>query len=124
MNLLHCTSTLQFVILYIWCCIVVEDYTAIAGETVTFAPGETCVSVVVSVTDDEVHEKNETFVGSLKTSNLTPDNVFTGDPSMSVGTIIDDDDLSKNTAVSYNINKQKFLRVELFSCIEHVLTVY
>ena len=71
------------------------DYTAIAIETVTFAPGETCVSVVVSVTDDEVHEKNETFVGSLKTSNLTPDNVLTGDPSMAVGTIIDDDDLSK-----------------------------
>ena len=60
-----------------------------------FAPGETCVSVVVSVTDDEVHEKDETFVGSLKTSNSTPDNVLIGDPSMAVGTIIDDDDLSK-----------------------------
>jgi len=77
------------------CYIAGGDYTAIASETVTFAPGETCVSVVVSVTDDEVHEKNETFVGSLKTSNSTPDNVLIVDPSMSVGTIIDDDDLSK-----------------------------
>jgi len=74
------------------------DYTAIASETVTFAPGETCVSVVVSVTDDEIHEKNETFVGSLKPSNLTPDNVLIEDPSMAVGTIIDDDDLGKTIA--------------------------
>jgi len=57
------------------------------------------VSVVVNVTDDEVHEKNETFFGSLKTSNLTPDNVLTRDPSMAVGTIIDDDDLSKKHCV-------------------------
>ena len=54
------------------------------------------MSVVVSVTDDEVLEEDETFVGSLKKNNLTPDNVLTGDPSMAVGTIIDDDDLSKN----------------------------
>ena len=73
-----------------------RDYTAISSETVTFAPGETCVSVVVSVTDDEVHEKDETFVGLLKTSNSTPDNVLIGEPSMAGGIIIDDDDLSKN----------------------------
>jgi len=79
------------------------DYTAIASETVTFAPGETCVSVGVSVTDDEVHEKNETFVGSLKINNSTLDNVLIGDPSMAVGTIIDDDDdLSKTNAISSN----------------------
>jgi len=71
------------------------DYTAIASETVTFSPGETCVSVVVNVTDDVVHEKNETFVGSLKTSNSTPGNILVRDPSLAVGTIINDDDLSK-----------------------------
>jgi len=53
--------------------------------------------VVVSVTQDEVLEEDETFVGLLKKSNLTPDNVLTGDPSMSVGTIIDDDVPSKNS---------------------------
>jgi len=72
------------------------DYTAITSETVTFPPGETCVVVVVSVTDDTVLEEDETFIGLLKTSNLTPGNVFVGDPSMAVGTIIDDDDLSTN----------------------------
>ena len=76
------------------------DYTAIASETVTFAPGETCVSVVVNVTDDEVHEKNETFVGSLKINNSTLDNVLIVDPSMAAGTIVDDDDLSKSNAIS------------------------
>ena len=79
----------------IFTCTARGDYTAIDNETVTFAPGETCVSVVVNVTDDEVHEKNETFVGSLKINNLTPDNVLIVGPSMAVGTIIDDDDLSK-----------------------------
>ena len=71
------------------------DYTAVTSQTVTFAPGETCVSVVVSVTDDEELEEDETFVGVLKTSGSTPDNVLIGTPSMAVGTIIDDDDLGK-----------------------------
>jgi len=71
------------------------DYTAITSETVTFPPGETCVSVVVNVTDDAVCENNETFVGSLKTNNSLSDNVLIVNPSMAVGTIIDDDNLSK-----------------------------
>jgi len=84
------------------------DYTAITTETVTFPPGETCVSVAVTVTDDVVHEKYETFAGSLKTSNLTPDNVLTRDPSMAVGIIIDDDDLSEfsNASLSYLRSKE------------------
>ena len=71
------------------------DYTAVTSQTVTFAPGETCVSVIVSVTDDEVHEKNETFIGSLKRGSSTSDNVLIGNPSIATGAIIDDDDLSK-----------------------------
>jgi len=71
------------------------DYTAVTSQTVTFAPGKTCVSVVVSVTDDDLHEKNETFIGSLKRDSSTPDNVLIGNPSIATSAIIDDDDLSK-----------------------------
>jgi len=99
------------------------DYIAIATETVTFAPGETCVSVVVNVTDDEVHEKNETFVGSLKTSNLTPDNVLTGDPSMAVGTIIDDDDLSKKYCTNNIITSLHQVVVTVFIFFVFVMSV-
>jgi len=59
--------------------------------------------VVVWVTDDTVLEEDETFVGLLKTSNSTPDNVFLGDPSMAVGTIIDDDNLSKTIVQLENL---------------------
>ena len=97
------------------------DYTAVTSQTVTFAPGETCVSVVVSVTDDEVHEKDETFVGSLKRGSSTPDNVLIGNPSMAVATIIDDDDLSKTYCEHLQLlNIAYLLQTELcnssFSC--------
>ena len=95
-NLLYANNVLIRLLHIILFLTVGEDYTAIASETVTFAPGETCVSVVVSVTDDEVHEKDETFVGLLKASNSTPDNVLIEDPSMAVGNITDDDELSKS----------------------------
>jgi len=68
------------------------DYTA-TNETIVFPPGETCVSVNVDITDDNVHEENETFIGSLKTSDSTPDHVSIGTPSTAIGTIIDDDNL-------------------------------
>ena len=54
------------------------------------------MSVVVNVTDDAVPEDDEDFYGLLKTSNSTPDNVLIGDPSMAVGNITDDDELSKS----------------------------
>ena len=71
-----------------------DDYIA-TNQTVTFQPGETCVSVTVDIMDDGLHEKNETFIGILKTSDYTPGHVSIGEPSTAVGTIIDDDILGK-----------------------------
>jgi len=70
------------------------DYIA-TNKTVIFPPGETCVSVTVDIINDGVHEKNETFIGSLKTSDSTPDYVSIGELFAVFGTIIDDDKLGK-----------------------------
>ena len=69
------------------------------NEVVTFLPGETCVSVNVSILDDNIPEQNETFVATLKTLDSFPgqskkqtvDNVSIGDMSTALGIIIDDD---------------------------------
>lgn len=49
--------------------------------------------------DDSIHEDNETFTGTLKTSNSTPDYVLIGPPSTAIGIISDDDVLSKYTNI-------------------------
>ena len=49
--------------------------------------------------DDSIHEDNETLIGILKTSNSTPDYVLIGAPFIAVGTITDDDVLSKYTSI-------------------------
>lgn len=72
------------------------DYTA-ADIVVTFPPGEDCVLVNVGITDDTINEENETFIGILKTLDATPGNIIIGKPSRAVGTIIDDDIISKYT---------------------------
>ena len=74
------------------------DYVAI-NQTITFLPGETFVSATVYIVDDSIHEDNETLIGMLKTSNSTPDYVLIGAPFMAVGTITDDDVLSKYTSI-------------------------
>ena len=76
------------------------DYNA-TSQTIIFQPGETCVSVTVDIIDDGVHEKNETFIGVLKTSDSNPDHVSIGKPSTAVGTIIDDDVLGKYSCLIY-----------------------
>ncbi|MCZ2340934.1 MAG: hypothetical protein LC104_03960 [Bacteroidales bacterium] len=64
-----------------------KDYTAATG-TVTFAPGETVKTVLVTVLGDNYDEMNETFTVSLS----NPSNA-TVNPTASVatGTILDDD---------------------------------
>ena len=49
--------------------------------------------------DDSIHEDNETLIGILKTSNSTPDYVLIGAPFIAVGTITDDDVLSKYKSI-------------------------
>ena len=53
------------------------------------------VSVSVDIIDDNIHEGNETFIGILKMSNSTFDNVIISTAS-AVGIIIDDDELCKH----------------------------
>lgn len=51
-----------------------SDYTAIANQTVTFAPGVTKQTVVVTVTNDKTYESEETFQAVLSDpSNATLD---------------------------------------------------
>ena len=71
------------------------DYIA-TNQTITFLPGETCVSVTVDIIDDLIHEENESFIGILKISDSAVlDDISIGEPSTSVGIIIDDDVLGK-----------------------------
>ena len=62
-----------------------EDYEADSG-TLTFAPGETSRTVVVTVLDDDVFEPRETFV--VKLSNPSGATLSVGEAT---GAIIDDD---------------------------------
>ena len=71
------------------------DYTAAQDVVVTFLPGEDCVLVNVGITDDSINEENETFIGILKSLDATPSNVLIGAPSRAIGTIINDDPISK-----------------------------
>ena len=83
------------------------DYTA-TNQTIIFLPGETMMSVTVSITDDRIHEENESFIAVLKTSDSTPDHISIGPQSTAVGVIIDDDVLGKYThmfSVKYMRNR-------------------
>ena len=53
------------------------------------------MSVTVDIMDDRIHEDNETFIGILKISDFALDVISVGEPSTSVGIIIDDDVLGK-----------------------------
>ena len=55
--------------------------------------------VNVGIIDDNLNEENETFFGTLKSLDATPDNVLIGAPSRAVATIIDDDPISKCTSM-------------------------
>lgn len=87
------------------------DYIA-TNQTVTFLPGETCVSVTVDIRDDSINELNETFIGTIKTGASTPDHITIGSPSTAVGTIIDDDSLCK-----YMANRSSFYFDKLVCCM-------
>ena len=70
------------------------DYIA-TNQTIIFLPGETSVSVTVNITDDRIHEGDETFIGIIKISDFFLDDISIGEQSTSLGVIIDDDDLGK-----------------------------
>jgi len=62
-----------------------RDYAAVSG-TLTFAPGETTKTIVVSITGDTKKEKDETFFVNLS----GPSNATIAD-GQGRGTIINDD---------------------------------
>ena len=76
-----------------------EDATALAGDdythtsdTLTFAAGQTAMTVWVDLVDDDVAEETETF--GLRLSNPSS-NATVGDDDSAVATVLDDDALPK-----------------------------
>ena len=76
-----------------------EDATALAGDdyihtsdTLTFAAGQTAMTVGVDLVDDDVAEETETF--GLRLSNPSS-NATVGDNDSAVATVLDDDALPK-----------------------------
>ena len=63
------------------------DYTALTGQTVTFAPGETSKTITVNVTGDTTFEADETFTLALS----APTNGTLGKAATATGTITNDD---------------------------------
>ena len=57
---------------------------------VTFTAGTTEASLNVSLTDDNIFERNEKFMLTIDSSSL-PNNVTIGDPDEATVTIVDND---------------------------------
>ena len=66
-----------------------DDFTAVSVTTLTFSPGETLMTFMVSTTQDSIDEDDETFGVTL---TLPTDANVTLNQSVGVGTINDDDD--------------------------------
>jgi len=87
-----------------------SDYTAV-NQTVTFAPGETSKTVSVPITNNAIHEANETVQLSLSSPSA---GATLGTPSTATLTILDDDNgkiasalLSKTSFKSSEARKVK-----------------
>ncbi len=66
-----------------------SDYTAIAGQSLTFGPSSTTTTVDVTVTEDQIFELTESFGGSLSVSGSFER--ITLDPDTAIAPIIDED---------------------------------
>ena len=65
-----------------------SDYTGVAGQTVTFTPGQTSQQVNVAITGDAINENDETFSAAISTPTNATINAAAGSVTT---TIIDDD---------------------------------
>jgi hypothetical protein len=74
-----------------------SDYTALVGQTITFAAGETSKTVTVTITGDNKVEANETFNVNLSNIQANGRNVTFADAS-ALGTINNDDNASISIA--------------------------
>ena len=70
---------------------------------VTFTAGTTEASLNVSLTDDNIFERNEHFMITIDPSSL-PNNVTVGDPSEATVTIVDNDGKNYNLVYCYELN--------------------
>lgn len=75
-----------------------NDYEAITGGTVTFAPGETTKTFNVTVNGDTTVETNETFTLALSDLQAGGRNVTLGTASSATGTITNDDGITVSVA--------------------------
>ena len=65
-----------------------NDYTAVSGETITFAAGETSKTISIATGDDSTDEPNERFL--VRLSNPSS-NIVLGELDTAAGVIINDD---------------------------------
>ena len=99
-----------------------DDFTAVSVTTLTFSPGETLMTFMVSTTQDSIDEDDETFGVTL---TLPADANVTLNQSVGVGTINDDDDpptVSVNDANAEEGNGIAFT-AELSEASERLVTV-
>lgn len=61
-----------------------------------------------------MHEGNETFIATLKTSESTPGHISLGAPSTAAGVIIDDDELCKHINMLFTL--ASYVHVNVSSC--------
>ncbi len=79
-----------------------SDYTAVS-QTVAFAPGQTSKTVSIPITDDRLHEANETVLLSLSSPSA---GAKLGTPNTAMLTIVDNDPLGKIS--SAKLSKKSF----------------
>ena len=100
LSMYTCRSLIKAHDLYT-CCLLVPstadvDYTSVVIN-ITFNSGENSSVVAVPITNDVLPEADETFEVFLKNITGSPYDVIFADPSVAVGTIIDDEIPSENT---------------------------
>ena len=76
-----------------------DDFTAVTGQTLTFAPGDTTESATVTVSGDLVQEPNETMTVEL----TDPVDATIGDAS-GVGSILNDDCTDSDETIGNALN--------------------
>ena len=99
-----------------------DDFTAVSVTTLTFSPGETLMTFMVSTTQDSIDEDDETFGVTL---TLPTDANVTLNQSIGVGTINDDDDPPTVSVADANAEEGNGIAftAELSEASERLVTV-
>ena len=99
-----------------------DDFTAVSVTTLTFSPGETLMTFMVSTTQDSIDEDDETFGVTL---TLPTDANVTLNQSVGTGTINDDDDPPTVSVADANAEEGNGIAftAELSEASERLVTV-